>query len=61
MKERIQQIETVGVSYSSADIFRLLESGWNVKYESQRMVASRTVFRGHAQNGEQDEDNDHSN
>ena len=38
-----QELETVGISYSAADIFRLLESGWNVSYSAQKMTAWRTV------------------
>ena len=38
-----QELETVGISYSASDIFRLLESGWNVIYANQKMTAWRTV------------------
>ncbi len=38
-----QKLETVGIAYRAADIFRLIESGWNVSYVKSTMSAWRTV------------------
>lgn len=38
-----QVLETVGVSWDVASVFRLLEAGWNVSYSVGKMTASREV------------------
>jgi hypothetical protein len=43
MMNSVQKLETVGIDYSTADIFRLIESGWNVSYSKSTMSAFRTV------------------
>ena len=40
---RLQKLETVGVSYDTEDIFRLIETGWDVTYANSKMSASRAV------------------
>ncbi|WP_420208012.1 hypothetical protein [Candidatus Electronema sp. JC] len=50
----VQKLETVGISYSSADIFRLIESGWHVSYSNQTMSAWRTVQKHEDEDPESD-------
>ncbi|MCW5200091.1 hypothetical protein VU05_05290 [Desulfobulbus sp. F1] len=47
-----QQLETAGISYSFADIIRLIESGWNVSYSQQKMTAFRFVKQ---ENGDEEQ------
>ena len=49
-----QLLETCGVAYTAADVFRLLESGWNVTYKNGQMSAFRIVLKYETQDGNVD-------